>query len=82
MWENCIVSLGRLKEKDHGSGCILAHSMGLGKTLTTVAFVHTMLTNEVCTLRLICISGYCFVLAGGARRSSHGVGDGAGERGV
>lgn len=33
MWENCIESVSKVKSGVDGLGCILAHSMGLGKTL-------------------------------------------------
>ena len=33
MWENCIESVSKVKSGVNGLGCILAHSMGLGKTL-------------------------------------------------
>ncbi|KAJ8405745.1 hypothetical protein AAFF_G00311820 [Aldrovandia affinis] len=45
MWECCCESLKKI-EKSPGSGCILAHCMGLGKTLQVVAFLHTMLLCE------------------------------------
>jgi SNF2 family DNA or RNA helicase len=32
MWENIIQSIRRVKSGDKGLGCILAHTMGLGKT--------------------------------------------------
>lgn len=45
MWDACFESLNRC-EKDHGSGCILAHCMGLGKTLQVITLVHTLLKNS------------------------------------
>lgn len=32
MWENIIQSVKKVKSGDIGLGCILAHTMGLGKT--------------------------------------------------
>ncbi|XP_023237782.1 transcriptional regulator ATRX homolog [Centruroides sculpturatus] len=45
MWEGTIESLKQLNSTP-GSGCILAHCMGLGKTLQVIVFTHTLLTNE------------------------------------
>ncbi|XP_041358763.1 transcriptional regulator ATRX-like [Gigantopelta aegis] len=44
MYDCCCESVKRLK-KQPGSGCILAHCMGLGKTLSVVSFVHTMIKH-------------------------------------
>ncbi|KAK2904027.1 transcriptional regulator ATRX isoform X1 [Channa argus] len=45
MWDCCCESVKKI-QKSHGSGCILAHCMGLGKTLQVVTFLHTLLLCE------------------------------------
>ncbi|KAH8284365.1 hypothetical protein KR018_010191, partial [Drosophila ironensis] len=44
MWDACFETLKDSEEKP-GSGCILAHCMGLGKTLQVVTLSHTLLIN-------------------------------------
>ncbi|XP_061901833.1 transcriptional regulator ATRX isoform X1 [Entelurus aequoreus] len=45
MWDCCCESVKKI-EKSVGSGCILAHCMGLGKTLQVVTFLHTLILCE------------------------------------
>uniref|UniRef100_A0A8C6SWD2 DNA helicase n=1 Tax=Neogobius melanostomus TaxID=47308 RepID=A0A8C6SWD2_9GOBI len=45
MWDCCCESVKKV-QKSSGSGCILAHCMGLGKTLQVVTLLHTLLLCE------------------------------------
>lgn len=45
VWDCTFESVKRSKTEE-GSGCILAHCMGLGKTLSLIAFIHTVLVNS------------------------------------
>ncbi|KAL1122717.1 hypothetical protein AAG570_003044 [Ranatra chinensis] len=56
MWDSCYESLKDAK-KTKGSGCILAHCMGLGKSFQVVTLVHTLLTHpelNVNTVLVVC----------------------------
>ena len=54
MYDNIVESLTRIKDKSVGFGCILAHAMGLGKTLQIVSFVEIFLRCTV-SKRVLCI---------------------------
>ncbi|KAK9292419.1 hypothetical protein L1049_020389 [Liquidambar formosana] len=51
MWENIIQSIRKLKSGDKGLGCILAHTMGLGKTFQVIAFLYTAMRSVDLGLR-------------------------------
>lgn len=44
MWDACFESLESIAAGHPGGGCILAHCMGLGKTLQVLALLHTVST--------------------------------------
>ncbi|XP_024877012.1 transcriptional regulator ATRX-like isoform X1 [Temnothorax curvispinosus] len=54
MWDACFESLERVKTTS-GSGCIIAHCMGLGKTLQVIALTHTLLTHEETNIKTVLI---------------------------
>ncbi|XP_078034096.1 uncharacterized protein LOC144468475 [Augochlora pura] len=54
MWDACFESLERIKSSS-GSGCIIAHCMGLGKSLQVIALLHTLLSHEETGIKSIAI---------------------------
>ncbi|XP_070699395.1 transcriptional regulator ATRX-like [Pempheris klunzingeri] len=45
IWDSCCESVKKANSSP-GSGCVLAHCMGLGKTLQVVTFLHTVLLSK------------------------------------
>ncbi|XP_018359340.1 PREDICTED: transcriptional regulator ATRX homolog isoform X1 [Trachymyrmex cornetzi] len=54
MWDACFESLERVKSTS-GSGCIIAHCMGLGKTLQVITLTHTLLTHEATNVKTVLV---------------------------
>lgn len=54
MWNACFESIEQI-QRNKGSGCIIAHCMGLGKTFQVVALAHTLLMNEATTVKTIMV---------------------------
>ncbi|KAL8104242.1 protein CHROMATIN REMODELING 20 isoform X2 [Apium graveolens] len=45
MWENIIQSIRKARSGDTGLGCILAHTMGLGKTFQVITFLYSAMRS-------------------------------------
>ncbi|XP_060186744.1 protein CHROMATIN REMODELING 20 isoform X2 [Lycium barbarum] len=45
MWENIIQSIRKVKSGDKGLGCLLAHTMGLGKTFQVISLLYAAMRS-------------------------------------
>lgn len=60
MWENIIQSIRKVKSGDKGLGCILAHTMGLGKTFQVLySFVKFMIMYSSCLSMHFLVYFFC-----------------------
>ena len=63
MYDNLIESMERYRDSPKGFGCILAHAMGLGKTMQVVAFTdiflrHTQAKKVLCIVPINTIQNW------------------------
>ena len=47
MWDATFESVEMVRKGEKGGGCILAHCMGLGKTLQVIVYTHTIMTSKL-----------------------------------
>ncbi|CAF1582131.1 unnamed protein product [Adineta ricciae] len=55
LWENVFESVAQIKKDNTGTGCILAHHMGLGKTFQLISFLHTIFKHSDVTQTRTCL---------------------------
>ena len=66
MFENVVRSLSALSAGDNGGGCVLAHSMGLGKSMQVVTLLHTLLHKRAGARAVLAATDAATDAAGGA----------------
>ncbi|UJR34129.1 hypothetical protein I4U23_021536 [Adineta vaga] len=55
LWDNVFESIAQIKKDNTGTGCILAHHMGLGKTFQLISFLHTVFKHNDITQTHTCL---------------------------
>lgn len=54
LWDICFESVKEIKNSN-GAGCILAHCMGLGKTLQAILLTYAILTNPLINMKHVVV---------------------------
>ncbi|KAK9887740.1 hypothetical protein WA026_000056 [Henosepilachna vigintioctopunctata] len=72
MWDACYLSLDSL-ETFEGTGCILAHNMGLGKTFQVFTLVHTLFSHSITNTKHVLIVCPLSTVAGWSKEFKSGL---------